>query len=353
VAGGESLAEVATLRPLKDNTLIENGTGAVSNGSGPHLFAGRTSAATNSIRRAVMAFDVASVVPPGSEITGATLSLHMSQTSAGPAEVRLHRLLADWGEGASSASGGGGAPAATEDATWIHTFFPDRLWGSPGGDLDPVSRAAVAVDQAGEYTWGPTPEMAADARAWLDDPSGNHGWILIGDEASPTTVKRFDSRENSDEASQPILTIEFVPPCEPRFAGPGYWRRQCLGLDPPSQGRGPGGRAEGLPAPTEPGFEERVLPCADRMLDSLGLPSAGACEAVVAEAPVNCRQTALRKLATLVFNVCAGRLQISCAVRAEHPDCASSDVGELIEAMASLLRGGRCRQAIRCSGVRD
>jgi hypothetical protein len=51
--------------------------------------------------------------------------------------------------------------------------------------------------------------MVADVQSWLEDPAGNHGWILIGDESAATTVKRFDSREHPDPGVQPLLTIEF------------------------------------------------------------------------------------------------------------------------------------------------
>ncbi|MHC4093483.1 MAG: hypothetical protein ACYSVY_24955, partial [Planctomycetota bacterium] len=56
----------------------------------------------------------------------------------------LHRVLADWGEGESSGSGGTGAPTEPGDATWIHRFYPDVFWASPGGDFE----AAVSSSQS-------------------------------------------------------------------------------------------------------------------------------------------------------------------------------------------------------------
>ena len=44
---------------------------------------------------------------------------------------------------------------------------------------------------------------------WLDDPSSNHGWLLMGDEIT-TGAQRFDTRENASEADRPRLTVTFV-----------------------------------------------------------------------------------------------------------------------------------------------
>ena len=53
-------------------------------------------------------------------------------------------------------------------------------------------------------------DMTSDVQSWLDDPSTDYGWILIGDEADPRTRKRFDSRHNS--AAPPALVVDFTPP---------------------------------------------------------------------------------------------------------------------------------------------
>ena len=92
-----------TLSPIKDNTLYESGAGDISNGAGQHIFAGRT-ASPGLIRRGLVAFDIASAVPAGATIDGASLTLHMSRTSFDTAQtVELRKLLADWGEGTSDA----------------------------------------------------------------------------------------------------------------------------------------------------------------------------------------------------------------------------------------------------------
>lgn len=209
-------ADVVTIGASRDNTLYEDPTGSLSNGNGDYLFVGRVGPLGGErIRRAVLAFDIAGHVPQGATINSVRLTLHMSRTIAPEVPAILHRLAADWGEGASNAGseGGDGAPSAAGDATWIHRFFDTDAWTTPGGDYAPMKSASALIVGVGSYVWY-APEMAADVQAWLDQPSNNHGWILIGDESFGMTAKRFDSREINDPDLRPALEIDFtfVPP---------------------------------------------------------------------------------------------------------------------------------------------
>jgi hypothetical protein len=56
--------------------------------------------------------------------------------------------------------------------------------------------------------------MVADAQSWLDAPSSNHGWILVGDEDGSNTSKRFVSREGADAALRPQLVVTYRMPCD-------------------------------------------------------------------------------------------------------------------------------------------
>jgi hypothetical protein len=201
---------IATIGPAKDNTLYENGTGAISNGSGQYFFAGRTG--TGAIRRGLVAFDIARI-PAGSRVTNATLTLHLSREPGpgGPEIIELHRLLADWGEGASDAPAneGGGGAAAPGDATWIHTFSDTLLWSSPGGDFSPSVSASQSVDATGFYSWS-GPALIADVQSWLDNPQENFGWILIGNESVAQTAKRFDTHENIEASFRPALSVQYA-----------------------------------------------------------------------------------------------------------------------------------------------
>jgi len=204
--------EVISLSPSKDNTLYENATGSFSNGIGAHIFVGNN--AGGQARRTVIAFDIAGDIPAGSTIQNITLTLRMSRTRAGPETIKLHRLLADWGEGTSNASGneGTGTSSASGDATWVHRFFNSDSWNNPGGDFSSASSASTSVGGSGSYTWGSTSQLVADVQGWVDEPSINFGWVLIGNEAGSQTAKRFDSRDNGTSANRPVLTVTYAPP---------------------------------------------------------------------------------------------------------------------------------------------
>lgn len=196
-----------TLTPIKDNTLYEDGTGALSNGTGDRMFSGVT--LQPDLRRALVAFDL-SVIPQGNQIVEATLTLEQVMTISGAQSVSIHRVLKDWGEGDSVAPGqqGAGGPSSAGDATWIHTFYDTDFWSSPGGDYAATPSATTLVDGFGQFTWSST-EMALDVQDWVYDSSSNFGWIIIGNEGTPGTAKTFSTREAS--VGQPTLTVVYIP----------------------------------------------------------------------------------------------------------------------------------------------
>lgn len=204
------------LPSVRDNTLYESATGALSNGAGEHFLAGRTAQTPpNSIRRGLIRFDIAGNIPPGSTIDSVSLTLHCSSATPGAQDVGLHRVPADWGEGNSDAPGseGSGTTAAPGDATWLHRFSPSVFWGSAGGDFSATASATASVDATdASYGWGSTTAMAADVQEWLDNPAGNFGWMLIGNESTASTAKRFDTRENLTPEFRPVLAVTFTLP---------------------------------------------------------------------------------------------------------------------------------------------
>src|SRR5213080_1158581 len=210
VASSASAAMIS-ISPSKDNTLYEYNPseGDLSNALGNHFFTGTT--VFGEIRRGVLAFDIAGNIPTGSTITAASLSMNMSRTIDGTARTtELHKLLADWGEGTSHAPGeeGSGAPATPNDATWRHRFFDTIFWTTQGGDFSPTVSASQSVSLVGQYVWS-SAQMIADVQSWLDNPPSNFGWLVLGDESTSPTAKRFDTRES---ASPPVLTIVYTAP---------------------------------------------------------------------------------------------------------------------------------------------
>ncbi len=198
---------IVDLTASQDNTLFQDDAGTLSNGSGQYLFAGTTQ--SGEIRRGLIAFDLSSI-PADSKINLASLRLEMNRTISPGRDVSLHRVTSDWGESASNAGSqeGRGAPAEPGDATWIHTFSAEQLWQTPGGDFIATPSATLSVSGNGQYTW-PGPELAADVQRWLDDPSSNFGWALVGDEGRGGTAKRFASRESAERSREASLDGRF------------------------------------------------------------------------------------------------------------------------------------------------
>jgi hypothetical protein len=209
-----AMAETAFIEAGRDGTLIEDPDGALANGAGPVFFVGRTNQRRDSVRRGLIYFDVAASLPKNARIESARLTVYMSPSNSTASSIRLHRLLAGWGEGNSYASGGGGDLSAPGDATWIHTFYDDEFWLKPGGHFVPRASASREVTASAFYTWESTRKTVADVRLWLAAPGRNFGWILLGDETAPQTVKSFASREETVPSLRPVLEVTYSVPGE-------------------------------------------------------------------------------------------------------------------------------------------
>jgi hypothetical protein len=225
-----AFAETAFIEATQDNTLYESVEGELSNGAGDHFFVGRTAA--EEIRRGLIAFKDLSAIPAGATIQSVELHLRVSVEVTPPTTVNLLRVLANWGEGDSHAAGeeGQGGAAQPGDATWIHRFFDNQTWTTPGGDFAEVASASREVDAVGPYAFGSTSAMVADVQDWKANPNTNFGWILIAAEDT-NSAKRFDSRTNADEAFRPVLEVEFSATGSP-FDYSGLW------YDPSLDGEG-------------------------------------------------------------------------------------------------------------------
>lgn len=227
-------AGTVQLIPSRDNTLFDTPTGDLSNGIGRHMFAGAN--AGLAIRRALMFFDVATLVSGDAIVDSVRLQLHMSRPApgAGPSPVSLHRALASWGEGTSEAdneSGGSGAAATAGDATWLHRFYDTTFWSTAGGDFAPTPSATITVsnDTTVAWTWGSTASLVADVQGWISTPATNFGWFLLGEETVASSARRFETREQPVAAYRPQLTVVFHRPAD---VPPGIARG--VRLSPPS-----------------------------------------------------------------------------------------------------------------------
>ena len=207
--GDARAATQATLIAVRDTPIFgpDNGSAGVdftthSNGAGYTLFAGTNG--TGSTRRSLLQFDF-STLPPGAVVTSATLNLTLDrEPNANNQSMSLHRVTTAWTTGTSNSDTAGtpgqGAPATTNDATWIFCSYPTLLWQNPGGDFLADTIASAWVGPLGPnstpltYSWS-SQGMVDSINAWIQDPTTNFGWILIGNESQTQSVKRFISAE--------------------------------------------------------------------------------------------------------------------------------------------------------------
>jgi hypothetical protein len=206
-------ATEVTIEASHDNSLFET-LPDQSCGAGP-LYGGETGEFGS--RRIVLTFDVAGNVAAGSVITEVELGITVEGTGpfASPTDLySLHRLQADWGEEGSVCLSGLGVPAEPGDATWTYRHYATDLWGQEGGDFDPTASGTVEMPTLGLATFPSQPGMVADVQSWLDAPSGNNGWIIIGNESVGRSAREFFSREFPPA---PSLHIVFTssPPSPP------------------------------------------------------------------------------------------------------------------------------------------
>jgi hypothetical protein len=222
-----------------DNTMFQPvATEQISNGIGPHFYAGTNLGGF--ARRALLAFAVSDSVPAGALIERADLTVNVSQIrESSPRTFRLHRVLTRWGEGTSDAGtggashgGGGGAPATPGDATWTWAVLDTVTWTAAGGDFAAGASAVASVGGLGPAGWSSTAELVADVQAWRDDPSSNFGWILLGDEGEAGTAKRFDSRESPAAGLRPELTVVYRPAAPAPRAAAAQARTGRRGVSP-------------------------------------------------------------------------------------------------------------------------
>ncbi|MGE5715170.1 MAG: DNRLRE domain-containing protein [Acidobacteriota bacterium] len=208
------------LTPAADVTIFEENADA-ADAKSPSIFAGRNN--RDSIRRALLRFDVASAVPAGIVVSSAQLKLSLTRANSGFVFVSLYRVSAPWNEGTSNSGtpGGSGAAATSGDATWTARIYPGTPWLSPGGDTAPAASATTLVGSSlADYVFATTFQMVADVQGWLDQPATNFGWQLRADETQiAPTAKRFGSRESTPQAQQPQLFVTYDDASAPAATG--------------------------------------------------------------------------------------------------------------------------------------
>ena len=209
-------AETVMINAIQDTTIYNTPTGNLSNGAGNYMFVGRNGGSGgNRVVRALVRFNIRSLIPSGATINTVELHLNVSPPQrAATGNVMLHRVMSEWGEGTSDAPMGeaGGAPAAVGDATWVHTFFDTAVWQTPGGDFVAEASASLATTPRGQQVWLTTPQLVADVQSWVDNPATNFGWLLKrAVETQSASIIRFNTRHSLVADRRPQLVVDFTP----------------------------------------------------------------------------------------------------------------------------------------------
>lgn len=215
-------AVTVQLAAVRDTTIYDTQTAALSNGSGQYLISGG-SAGIVAARRALIAFDLASAgIPEGATVIDAVLTLNAAESLGITTTIGLHPLSRTWSESGSDASGNelDGAAAQAGDATWLFSQFDSTAWTFAGGDFGGAS-ATTQVDGIGSWQWTGG-GLVADVQKWLDQPQSNFGWLLRSSE-NPGDIKSFHSSESPNAALQPQLEITYEEPFLPSVVEGRKW----------------------------------------------------------------------------------------------------------------------------------
>jgi hypothetical protein len=208
------LSAVTVQVPASQDTTLYSGQATQANGAGEFLLTGQAGE-SDSAKNSLVKFDLGSMgIPDGATIIDAVLTLNLAQSLGPSVAVSVHQLTTAWGEAGSDAVGSEVTGAAAEqfDATWIYAFFDGAVWSSPGGDYESSASASTEVSDPGIYQWFDG-GLVADVQQWVDDPSSNHGWAIIG-AGVEGSLKSFSSRDSGNALLAPLLEITYEEPIE-------------------------------------------------------------------------------------------------------------------------------------------
>ncbi len=239
-----TLSANVTITASQDNTLYK--AGALDDPLGQYITVGQngTTRGKANSDRGLVEFDL-SGIPAGSTIISATLSMYVHYAeSTTPQPVALYAMTEAWSHGSGDSATpdgfeGGGFAAMDGDSTWQDEIYNTDAGQAVPWSMPPIpitgsdphlpfasmpSATAMVSGTAGTFCWT---GLTSDVQNWLNNPSSNYGWILIGDESlSPApdgtgNTLHFNSMFNdttdsavppTTESPVPQLTITYEPP---------------------------------------------------------------------------------------------------------------------------------------------
>lgn len=215
---GSVQAEIISLTPLNDSSIYSDSDNAGSGKDVIHV--GRNN--SGALKRGLIEFDIAGSLPANAIINDASLVFHQDNDRSNT--ISLHRITADWGtvivgSGGSGGGGGQGDPPVAGVVTWNYRIYDDQPWTNSGGDFVPTASASQDVDPTSTdpaqnyYAWV-GPGLVSDLQYWLNNPTENFGWMMVGIESGNTLVRLYSS-ESSVSDYVPELTIDYTTVPEP------------------------------------------------------------------------------------------------------------------------------------------
>ncbi len=195
-------------KPLTIDANIYSDHTADNSGAGDPNRAGENN--MNTARRLLIRFDL-STVPSLVSIDSVALQMVVTNVPSGGTTVThaLFRLTNSWSEGTGIGTGSGGQ-IVNGGVTWSYRQYPILAWNSAGGDfVSSTSASTIVSTVVGSTTVWTGPGMTADVQGWVNGSLSNDGWIILGDETIPQTIRGYASSE--DTSTPPVLTVYYTP----------------------------------------------------------------------------------------------------------------------------------------------
>ncbi len=142
------------------------------------------------LNRALLQFDLTGL-PADAVISSATLSLWVEGASGGAVTINAHQVTSSWNEA---------------EVTWkARDKKANLLWTNQGGDYKPAAVSSTVVDNT-KNVWRSW-DLTSLAGLWKNDPSTNHGVILLAAATNPKAEKIFKSSDDGTAKQRPKLEV--------------------------------------------------------------------------------------------------------------------------------------------------
>ena len=155
---------------------------------------------TGSVRYALIKFDL-SGIPAGAFDVQASLQLYLTNPPANQVDLEAYRVLRAWSE---------------RNASWRNSTatIPWATPGCGGLGIDRIALPAFVSQPLYSSNWVSF-DITELARAWLADPSENHGVLIMAKSAMAQQDYELVSSEDSNMARRPRLVLGYALPPTP------------------------------------------------------------------------------------------------------------------------------------------